>query len=83
MLSPLKLAITFKTSNINESKAEKAVQKSLSAPIVSQNADIKVYLSTTHKEPGEGQFEKVYSNVTALLCLIFILVNKNIIQLNR
>jgi hypothetical protein len=27
MLSPLKLAITFKTSNLTESKAEKAIPK--------------------------------------------------------
>ncbi len=67
MLSPLKLAITFKTSNLNESKAEKVNQKSISGAPVSSNADIKIYLSTSHKEPGEGQFEKVYSNVIPLL----------------
>ena len=64
MLSPLKLSITFKTSNLNESKAEKPIQKSLTGAPVSSNADIKVYLSTTHKEPGENQNEKVISNVT-------------------
>lgn len=67
MLSPLKLAITFKTSNLNESKPEKAMQKSLAgAAPVTLNADIKVYVSTTHKEPGESQYEKVYSNVKLL-----------------
>lgn len=63
MLSPLKFVITFKTSNINEVKAEKPALKSVQGVPVTSNADIKVYLSTTHKEPGENQNEKVYSNV--------------------
>ena len=62
MLSPVKFVITFKTSGGDNQGAK--TLKNNSNPINQQpNADLKVFLSTIHKEPGENRFDKVYTNV--------------------
>jgi len=70
MLSPLKFVVTFKTSGTDNPGGK--TPKGQSAGSTTQTkADLKVYLSTLHKEPGENRFEKVYTNVRIRASLIF------------
>ena len=70
MLSPVKFVITFKTSG-GDNQGAKTPKGQNNTVTQSTNADIKVFLSTTHKEPGENRFEKVYTNVrnSFIICI--------------
>jgi len=63
MLSPVKFVITFKTSSGDNPGAKTPKSQQMTALALTK-ADLKVFLSITHKEPGENRFEKVYTNVS-------------------
>lgn len=57
MLSPVKFVVAFKTAG-GEGKTAKSLRQS------TERGDLKVFLSSTHKEPSEQNNEKVCTNVS-------------------